>query len=294
MSKVNGTDQLAEFINVDLDSNKISYNGCEFKDVIKRSKQDISRWLYCVVHTGNPNLYYQSFSISGDRIDQKLLKLVSDRKNLVSVKEFQGPRGTISELGGVCIDVKPVNGKVSISSFRPNITPGFFMYVNSDSGLHGIATYRHYISAMNSDYASSIWAKAVTELSREKVNFSAKILSNTGSYPRNDALVFYSSDDVGTVEGILVSILEKNSAPANVSILCEQVYQNLGRAEQPLTQTGFRQSFGENRCNAIAEAIQDTFTTGLDFKMLLRQRMISNGIDPTDISKGLKGKDRGL
>ncbi|MFT9267829.1 T3SS effector HopA1 family protein, partial [Oenococcus sp.] len=158
-------------------------------------------------------MYDNNFSAPGANLDEQVMNLVPDRKNSVVVKTIEGPRGPISELGGVRIDTAPIHGEISLSSYRPNLTPGFFMYINSDNGLHRIARYRHYVAAVDSEYALQVWSRAVNKLVENNIDFSAKILSNTGSYPRNDALVFYSSDDVQSVEDTLLNILKSSDAP---------------------------------------------------------------------------------
>lgn len=90
------------------------------------------------------------------------------------------------------------------------------------------------------------------------------------------------------VQKELIEITRNDSGRITVSPLCEKIGSNLGRAEQPMTADGIRQSFGEHRCNAIADAIQDVFTTGLEFRILLKQRFINANIDPNDISKELR------
>lgn len=45
------------------------------------------------------------------------------------------------------------------------------------------------------------------------------------------------------------------------------------------------QSFGEHRCNCIADAIRDVFATGLSLESLLHNRMQQYGIDANDFSK---------
>ena len=71
------------------------------------------------------------------------------------------------------------------------------------------------------------------------------------------------------------------------SQLASQLTYNLFTAEEPIQTNGIQQSFGEHRCSAIADAIQDYFITGASFKLLLKQRFIANQIDTKDVSKNV-------
>ena len=104
--------------------------------------------------------------------------------------------------------------------------------------------------------------------------------------PRNDALVFYSSKDYLKVEEILTQKVQENPRKVKFgSILAKKISENLYTAEEPHMTNEIKQSFGEHRCNAIADAIQDHFITSVNFKLLLKQRLISYSINPEDLSK---------
>ena len=64
------------------------------------------------------------------------------------------------------------------------------MFVHTNNGLHMNKVTRHYIYADTPQYAIELWSKCVNELVEKNVSFSAKVLSSSDSYPRNDALVF--------------------------------------------------------------------------------------------------------
>lgn len=282
MTSKNGIDQLSEMIQIESDIDLIKYKGNRYAGVMENSKKNLSRWLYCVLHAGNEKLYTKNFDMSGEKLDQKISNSVIDTKIIVKGV----PVEDMIEIGGVRINKKPIGNEVQLSCLRPNLTPGFFMYVHSDS--HNANQFRHYIAASDPDYAIKIWSAAVNNLAEKNIQFSAKILSNSGSYPRNDAIVFYSNEEVDLVQKELIEITRNDSGRITVSPLCEKIGSNLGRAEQPMTADGIRQSFGEHRCNAIADATQDVFTTGLEFRILLKQRFINANIDPNDISKELR------
>lgn len=106
------------------------------------------------------------------------------------------------------------------------------------------------------------------------------------NYPRNDALVFYSSKDYVQVEQVLIKEVTENPKGIKVgSVLAKKVTDNLYTAEEPIMTNGIQQSFDEHRCNAIADAIQDHFVTSVNFKLLLKQRFMSYKINPENLSE---------
>lgn len=278
----NNVDCLSNLIRIESDLDLIRYKNYEYTNVMKNSQKDLSRWLYCVLHAGNEQLYTSNFNVSGKNLSDVISDSVVDTK--INVKGVKVEN--MIEIGGVFINKQPIGNEIQLSCFRPNLTPGFFMYVHSDS--HNLNKFRHYISANTPEYAIDIWSRAINNLVKKGVRFSAKILSNSDSYPRNDAMVFYSNEDVLLVQEELANLTQKYHENAKTSPLCEKLGINLGYAEQPLTLDGIRKSFGEHRCNAIAASIKDVFTTGMDFEVLLKQRFLNDNINPNNIAKGLR------
>ena len=82
------------------------------------------------------------------------------------------------------------DNSIVVPCSRPNLTPGFFMFVHTNNGLHINKVTRHYIYADTPQYAIELWSKCVNELVEKNVSFSAKILSSSDSYQEMTHLCF--------------------------------------------------------------------------------------------------------
>ncbi|MEC1601794.1 T3SS effector HopA1 family protein [Bacillus halotolerans] len=288
-NSTNSINELYNLLSLKPDLDTIIINGEKYSEVLKKPKSQLVQWLYCTLHTGNLSLMDNIGRYNGTNLDNKISESVKDPTLLVPAKDVKIKDSSLVEVDGVRISSKlNSEGTISLPCFRPNLTPGFFMFVHTNSGQHGQSVQRHYIAADNPDYAISVWSKSISRLVKEKLSFSGKVLSNTSSYPRNDAIVFYSSEDSDKVEKILTDIVvEHPNKEMPGSLLYKKITYNLYTAEEPIIKRGVRQSFGENRCSAIADAIQDHFITNVDFKLLLKQRLKAYNINPEDLSKNI-------
>lgn len=285
--KVNTLEDLALKIELETDLNRVKIDNETYDDVLENQKSKLKQWLYSMLHTGNLNNQVKQTTKTFNDLNQQIVSRIKDPGIRVetSTQNFNGH--TYHVIQGVRIneEVNEDNSLV-IPSSRPNLTPGFFMFVHTNNGLHMNKVTRHYIYADAPQYAIELWSQCVNELVEKNVSFSAKVLSSSDSYPRNDALVFYSSEDKEKVEKVLIEHIERS--PIDIkkgSQLASQLRYNLYTAEEPIQINGIQQSFGEHRCSAIADAIQDYFNTGVAFQLLLKQRLIANQIDIKDLSK---------
>ncbi|MDG0843983.1 T3SS effector HopA1 family protein [Staphylococcus equorum] len=283
----NSIDNLEKIIKLEADLDQIEINNIRYKGVLEKPKNQLIQWLYSNLHTGNIDSYSNDFIKKLNDLDKKIIDSVEDPGIILKAqKEIVGGKEYTLIHGVRVIGKTDEHESVRLPCFRPNLTPGFFMFVHTENGIHSSPVKRHYIYADNPSYGIDLWAKCVKELVDKNVNFSAKVLSSSDSYPRNDALVFYSSDDYIKVEQILLQKVKENpKVLIDGSLLAKKVYKNLYTAEEPLMTNEIKQSFGENRCNAIADAIQDHFVTSVNFKLLLKQRLISYRINTDDLSE---------
>ncbi|MBI5974391.1 T3SS effector HopA1 family protein [Staphylococcus canis] len=281
---VNSFESIVKNIQLKADLDVIEINDSYYKGVLERPKGELIQWLYSNLHIGNEkkNDFKKVNNLDGDiykRINDPGLKVDATLKNING--------NDYVEVHGILLK-ENINkdGTVTLPCFRPNLTPGFFMFVHTKNGMHKGAVTRHYVYSDSSDYAVELWVDCLQELIDKNIDFSAKILSSEESYPRNDALVFYSSGDSDVVEEILKKKVQNNfKTPDNPSLLAETVTKNLSKADEPIKINGIQQSFGEHRCNAIADAIQDHFVTSVDFELLLKQRLKAYKIDLNNLSK---------
>ncbi|MGX0911539.1 T3SS effector HopA1 family protein [Staphylococcus caprae] len=285
--KVNTLEDLALKIELETDLNRVKIDNETYDDVLENQKSKLKQWLYSMLHTGNLNNQVKQTTKTFNDLNQQIVSRIKDPGIRVetSTQNFNGHTYHVIQGLRINEEVNEDNSLV-IPCSRPNLTPGFFMFVHTNNGLHMNKVTRHYIYADTPQYAIELWSKCVNELVEKNVSFSAKVLSSSDSYPRNDALVFYSSEDKEKVEKVLIEHIE--NSPIKIqkgSQLASQLRYNLYTAEEPIQINGIQQSFGEHRCSAIADAIQDYFNTGVAFPLLLKQRLIANQIDIKDLSK---------
>ena len=287
-----GIKETIEKIKIEPDSGNIIIDENVFVNCMLRHKSELNQWLYSVLHTGNinfsaANIFNQSTDLNGlirDAVPDSKIRIPISGNNHTeeNIVTYSGIRFALDE------DDKQ-NGCLSLSCHRPNLTPGFYMFVNATTP-HGTETKRFYIGARDYNYAIRTWSEGVKNLLDKKIEFSAKVLSNILSYPRNDSAVFYcGKENSELVRSSLLNIVRnvREENPAKGSFFCRKIFENLTEADQPVQNGGLKQSFGEHRCACIADALQDTFSTGLPFESMLEYRLKQYGIDKNDFSKNI-------
>ena len=284
MTNVN---QLASIINLDIDLDLVSIGNEKFKNCSLRRSSDLSQWLYCVLHTGNPSL------LNGDNrelLTEQIQKTVVNDKSILCGDAENILGLSCVNIGGVRIHSED-GETVAISKCRPNLTPGFFLYMNSVTDGRLLSnTDRYYIYADEPSKAIEIWRSIVEKLENSSIPFTTKVLSQSSSYPRTDAVVVYStrefSDEIRKVILEVAASKYPNDFEQHTSPLCKTLTNVVSFAQQPKYR-GKNVSFGESRCENIAYAIKDSFMTGLDFQMLLKKRFENAGINPDKIFEEL-------
>lgn len=279
--------QIAKLINIDSDLDLVSIGKHQFDNCSNRPTSELSQWLYCVLHAGNSQLLQEN---EQGTLREQILQSVGNKKTKLSGVAVKLFGVTCVNIGGVRVLTKDVNS-ISVSKCRPNLTPGFFMYM--DSVVNGELlsnTDRYYIYAKAPVIAIEIWNTIIEKLEKMCVPFSTKVLSQSSSYPRTDAVVVYTTKEyTETVRKIIleVSALKyPNDTGLYISPLCKPLSNVVSFAEQPKYR-GKNVSFGESRCEPIAYAIKDSLMTGLDFQSLLKKRFENSGINPNKIFEEL-------
>lgn len=277
-----------------------SWGKCE--RVLETPWSELVRWLYEELHTGHHlNLVDPVTELKNGELRKAIIEVTDDKGMPIPKKSIQYIQGkTQVTLAGVRVSLgSDINDsdidKLRIPYLRPFLTPGFVMYrCNPSPRLPNMPRRRFYVECDTTHFALSFWSRLLSELSKELVQFSAKILSQQDFYPRNDAIVIYTDDDDTSrakVYDILSHInddLRKDPPGIRHSCLVESLGSGLSTAMQPLLMPGENEkSFGEHRCEAIANAIRDSFTTYLPFQNLLEARMISARINPENLALNL-------
>ena len=284
MTNVN---QLTKIINIDIDLDLVTIGNEKFENCSLRKSSDLSQWLYCVLHTGNPSLLHRDKQV---QLTEQIQNTVVNEKSILCGEAENILGLSCVNLGGVRVYSED-GESVAISKCRPNLTPGFFLYMNSVTDEKILSnTDRYYIYADKPSKAIEIWSSIVEKLESISIPFTTKVLSQSSSYPRTDAVVVYSTREFSNeIREVILEIADSkysNDFEQHTSPLCKKLTNVVSFAQQPKYR-GKNVSFGESRCENIAYAIKDSLITGLDFQMLLKKRFENSGINPDKIFEEL-------
>ena len=240
-----------------------------------------------MLHTGNPSLLHRDKQV---QLTEQIQNTVVNEKSILCGEAENILGLSCVNLGGVRVYSED-GESVAISKCRPNLTPGFFLYMNSvTDGKILSNTDRYYIYADKPSKAIEIWSSIVEKLESISIPFTTKVLSQSSSYPRTDAVVVYSTREFSNeIREVILEIADSkysNDFEQHTSPLCKKLTNVVSFAQQPKYR-GKNVSFGESRCENIAYAIKDSLITGLDFQMLLKKRFENSGINPDKIFEEL-------
>ncbi|UQS84131.1 T3SS effector HopA1 family protein [Bombilactobacillus thymidiniphilus] len=283
MDKSTSISELSNMISIYSDIDEVNIDGEIYNGVMSRPRKELSQWLYCVLHAGNPKLLNNNYAENND-LEKTIDSILPNINISTPVRSIKFHDREFAEVNGVRVESNIKNRSVELPSKRPHLTPGFFMFIATNE----IGKYRHYIGVDNPEDAIRIWTKSIDTLLSLNVSFSTKLLSQRNSYPRNDAIVFYSNKDSKIVEKVLISMVEDipiSSKGIHGSPFTMPISNTLTYGEQPVDKKGIRQSLGEQRTELIALAIRDSFTTGINFNDLLAQRFKLANINLQNIAK---------
>lgn len=172
------------------------------------------------------------------------------------------------------------------------VSPGYF-YIYGRHSLNPFAMKakdkRVYISVSNADAAYSIFVETVKYLDNASISFDAKILSDSVSYPRNDAIVLYVEDAHPHLLTAVSALLEEHRPHLTTgSSLCRYISPGLRVADEPGRDPGAELlSFGQHRCQALAHAVIDHLSRAIPLHKAIRASCLSHRIDPDDLSSNL-------
>lgn len=276
-------DKIVNLIQICGDLDTITVGTEKYTDCSLKGISTLSQWLYCVLHTRHPELLNEnSLSLTDDikqAVSESSIILKGEAQNIFDINTVN--------VGGIRVYTNHISDEITVSKLRPNLTPGFFLYMNSVAdGKILVNTERFYIYSKDAPNAIVLWKSIINRLEKLGVPFTTKVLSNASSYPRSDAIVVYSTKhDSNTVENVIMEITKniiEDDGQEHISPLCKKLSNVVSFAEQPEFK-GKVTSFGEDRCEAIAHAIMDSISSGLDFKPLLKKRLENYKINPERI-----------
>jgi hypothetical protein len=258
---------------------------------------DLTAWLYAALHAGNPNVFAPASILPDVEFEEQIRASVTDAGILVPVDRVRpGERGGhLAELHRVRLllteaELEPGTGLARISALRPNLSPGFFMYLGNHHLAPRVELTRYYLGADSGERALAVWSESIARLTEAGVSFRSKILSRRPAYPRNDAIVYYVPDVETRFEQVMAEVLAGQGGGFSRSPLCVPHPTGLSMAHEPRDPRPGRQqrSFGEHRCGAIAEAVIEAAQGSMPLTECLVNAFESSNIDPRDVARNLQ------
>lgn len=264
---------------------------------------ELALFLYTRLHAGNPGIFSADAILPDPEFEADIVDAIVDPGLPVGVRSAGGPEPEgfrILDVERVRVavpsaQVRDDDGWLSVrmACSRPNLSPGFFMYVHEPDtdpqarALPGRAT-RFYVRHDDGHRALEDWAGCLERLTARGLSFRTKLLSRRSAYPRNDAIVFYAGRHCEEVREILAAAGRSDTSG---SPLCAFTGSGVWQAEDPRDpRAAYRgQSFGEHRCRLIAEAVVDMLDHGRPLVAALTSRCESANVDPGDLARNGEG-----
>lgn len=143
--------------------------------------------------------------------------------------------------------------------------PGFYVALGEKLSIDGdenmFPLVRIYCN-IQSTYSTILTQVLTTELNHSKIPFKFKIISDPYQYPRADAAVLYNSKKYlnmskESLKNIYQKIVDGLNSPTPV--FAKRLAPGISLAEDP----GNDESFGQNRCRIMAEALRNCHSKGL-------------------------------
>lgn len=267
----------------------------------------LSSNLYQTLHAGMPEQgKARQRSLSDPELDERYAAAMRHRHALVEatlvdarVRPGDGlvPDTVIADVDGIRVRIppsgiahpsgKPVEGPVRLRlpAARPALSPGFFLADSSRGRSRGPQTLRLYLHLTDIETAPAVWGTVLTGLEDLGLRYRAKVTSGTRLFPRRDGLVLYLGPDAWHAVGQVVALAEGlPGLGAETSPFVRRLADGIGAAWEPDdSRTGKRGlSFGEHRCQAVAEALVGHAVRGNDGsrESAVAESFLDAGVDP--------------
>ncbi|MEV0535524.1 T3SS effector HopA1 family protein [Kitasatospora sp. NPDC050463] len=172
--------------------------------------------------------------------------------------------GVRVRLPAAAVATAPATGtaRVTLSSCRPALSPGFFSVLGSREPQPGEPLLRVYAHLSTPSAALPAWSTALDVLERAEAAYRAKILALRSEYPRRDALVIYLGAGSWHACHDLAAVLHGlPGIAADTSDFALQLAPGIAAAWEPDDDRPSMRdlSFGQHRATVLAQAL---ITTG--------------------------------
>lgn len=289
------TSRLASVIQIHPDLEAVSIGDQHFLNALHRSKSELVNWLYAVLHAKNPGMLE---SLEGGFTKSGLSELIPyevKEKSLPvrcrSVQEHSGDETGILSNG---FKIRTTStGRISLPCYRPRLSPGFAMFRHFVEDISPQKVARYYRFSDDPEQAIEVWSGIVLRLSDAGLSFASKVLSDEKQYPRTDAIVLYCDASDSSNRDLLETILIKESQrfcavdQDSKSFFTRELRGGSGvyTADESIGAIAQGLSFGQHRSAVLADAILDSFLTGISLEKTFLWRAKSESVDTSDLSR---------
>jgi hypothetical protein len=163
-----------------------------------------------------------------------------------------------------------------------NMSPGFYVALgNRELQLDDSDPVVRFYWHLTADCAAAFVGSATTRLNAEDLPFRLKVLRDPSLYTRCDAGVVYTRKrDYRAISRILAEVYSEvsGSLESGIPAFTKFLAPGLGLAEDP----GDGQSFGEHRCQLLAEALIATHESGIR-SLRERTRAVADRLERTGL-----------
>jgi len=289
--------EIVAALDIDIENRRVGYQGAEVTiGEGPTAAVELSTWLYLQLHVGN----LDAFSLDALRPDpdfESAIMAAVPSFRIPTPAKLLGREETMTaydvqrvRVGSQRGDADASDDAIELRCSRPNLSPGFFMFIHELEPLVTERLQRFYIGHSDPDAALRDWADCLHRLCAQGLSFRTKMLSRRSSYPRHDSIVVYASENVDQVVDVL-------GAPTLLSDHRSFEKSDLTRWACPKVATGAEpvdmrfppgsRSFGQHRTLTIARSIVAAFE-GEPVESVLELECSEANIDPADLSRNLR------
>ncbi|TQK18223.1 hypothetical protein FBY40_0710 [Microbacterium sp. SLBN-154] len=258
--------------------------------------------LYTRHHAGSTPQHADDFvpALQNDHVFEERLVAASASlsrvERLTAIDTVDGADGgAIVLLQGVRVfvpgTVRPGRGRVRIDAELPSLAPrlsiGFLFFTPRIGGGGGGRPLRVYRHLRNADEAVSVWARFTRWAEDSGAPLRAKVISQTWSFPRNDALVVYLPAESWALLDEVAEVLRADDETP-VSIFARRIAPGVSVAWEPMDLAAGpgRTSFGEHRAAAVAQGVVAS-ADGSSPTARVREALLAANVDPRAVFQNL-------
>ncbi len=185
-----------------------------------------------------------------------------------------------------------VGDTVSIKIPKNRVQNGFYMSVgNARANMHqdanGKSTIVRIYFNLTPDGAVGVMHGLTQQLNEQNIPFDFKVLYNPQDYKRHDSgVLYFNKNNYELVHKILQKVYQENKShfKTEIPLFTLELAPGLALAEEPDQKFAGRESFGQNRCQIVANGLLEAW---YQYKNLPDEKMQSifeqfliSGIDP--------------